>query len=377
MPRPYERIAIMSIDAFRHRLQERERALSPFAARDATSKGRERSEEPRPFRTAYQEDRDRIVRSKAFRRLKHKTQVFIAPLGDHYLTRLTHTMEVSLLARTVTRALNLNEDLAEAVSMGHDVGHAPFGHLGEQTLAEMYPGGFRHNRQSLRVVDVLENDGRGLNLTWEVRQGILRHSKGRSDIEGQANPELDTLEAQAAKIADALAYINHDTDDAIRAGIISEGDLPASVTAVLGRSPRERLDTFIADLITASWAATGDVPLPKGESPAIRMSHGVSAAANTLREFLFQTVYLPASDTDQAERAREVLRLLYRHFAQRPELIPEGYSVKDETPERMALDYVSGMTDAYALRVAESIKPGVTDGFLEKGVRLTLPTISG
>ena len=367
----------MTEKAIWERLNEREQALSPFAAKSAASRGRERPEPPHPFKGAFQEDRDRIVRSKAFRRLKHKTQVFIAPLGDHYLTRLTHTMEVSLLARTVARALTLNEDLTEAICAGHDLGHAPFGHLGEETLAELHPGGFRHNRQSLRVVEFLENDGQGLNLTEEVRQGILRHSKSRSDIEGKANPEIDTLEAQLVKIADALAYINHDTDDAIRAGLIQEADLPASATAMLGHSSQERVETLMGDMITTSWAATGRAPIQDGETPTIGMSPGVSEAANALREFLFREVYLPASATVQAERAREVLRLIYHHFVKHPHRIPEGYSVQGETPEQMALDYTAGMTDPYALRVGESIQPGITEGFLEEGVRLSLPLTGG
>jgi len=366
-----------SEDRVRRSYRDREEGLSPFASREAASRGRARSEPPHPFKGAFQDDRDRIVRSKAFRRLKHKTQVFIAPLGDHYLTRLTHTMEVSLLARTVCKALNLNEELAEAICMGHDVGHSPFGHLGEQTLAELHPGGFRHNRQSLRVVDLLENEGQGLNLTWEVRQGILRHSKARSDIEGQANPELDTLEGQAAKIADALAYITHDTEDAIRAGIIAEDDLPLSVVSALGRTAPERLDALMADVIEASWAASGTgATSATGEAPAIRMSPRVREAANALREFLFQRVYTPEGATEQAARARAIVRLLYRYFVQHPERVPDGYSVAGEPPDRMAVDYVSGMTDAYALHVAESIQPGITRGFLEQGVRLPLPGVS-
>ncbi len=366
----------MPLKPVRERLEKREEALSPYAARGAASRGRQRTEPPHPFKIPFQEDRDRIVRSKAFRRLKHKTQVFLSPLGDHYLTRLTHTMEVSLIARTVTRALNLNEDLTEAICKGHDLGHAPFGHLGEATLAELVPGGFRHNRQSLRVVEVLENDGAGLNLTWEVRQGILRHSKGRSGIEGTTNPEIDTLEAQAAKIADALAYINHDTDDAIRAGLIREEDLPESAAAVLGIGSHNRVEALTADIITASWAASGDVPVAKDEHPVIRMSPQVSAAANTIRDFLFERVYTPASRTEQAERARQLIRLLYQHFLDHPDQIPEGYSIQGEAPERMALDYIAGMTDVYALRVGEAVMPGITEGFMEQGVPISLPIAS-
>ncbi|MEE9285335.1 MAG: deoxyguanosinetriphosphate triphosphohydrolase [Dehalococcoidia bacterium] len=364
----------MEIESSVHRrIQNRDSSLSQYAVRSETCRGRERPEPDDAFRSPFQIDRDRIVRTKAFRRLMHKTQVFIAPLGDHYLTRLTHTMEVAVIARTVTRALNLNEDLAEAICMGHDLGHAPFGHLGEAALAEMHPGGFRHNRQSVRVVEVLENDGLGLNLTWEVRQGILRHSKSRTGIEGRASPELDTLEAQIAKIADALAYINHDTDDAVRAGIISETDLPPTVVATFGRDRAQWARVMAEDIVRSSWAASGEPPVPPEEPPVIQMSPRVSDAANTLREFLFQRVYEPNSADEQAERARAIIALLYGHFKRRPQLVPEGYSVRGEPPERMALDYVAGMTDSYALRIAEEIQPGIGRGFREIGAPLPLP----
>ena len=210
----------------RQRAEEREEALSPFAVKSRRSRGRLKPEEPCPIRTAFQRDRDRIIHSKAFRRLKHKTQVFIAPLGDHYVTRLTHTLEVSQLARTIARALNLNEDLAEAISLGHDLGHTPFGHVGEEVLNKLYHGGFRHNEQSLRVVELLEKDGQGLNLTWEVRDGIKNHSKPEEDIFEESQGKVATIEGEVCRIADAIAYINHDIGDAIRAGIITEDDLP-------------------------------------------------------------------------------------------------------------------------------------------------------
>ncbi len=370
--------------ALRQRLQQREAALSPWASRTIPlRRERERPEPADPLRSAFQVDRDRIIRTKAFRRLMHKTQVFIAPRGDHYLTRLTHTMEVVTLARTVTRALNLNEDLAEAIALGHDLGHAPFGHLGEATLAELHPGGFRHNKQSVRVVEVLENEGRGLNLTWEVRQGILRHSKARSGIEGRPNPELDTLEAQAAKIADALAYIAHDTDDAVRAGLIADGDVPAAVTQVLGADRSQWPAVMARDIVLHSWAAAGYPPTggwgrqPGDAPPIIQMGPAVSAAANLLREFLFQHVYEPAGARPQAERAREIIRLLYACFRDHPDRVPEGYSLLGEEPSRMALDYISGMTDSYAVRVAQEIKPGIGAGFQEIGVPLPLPGVRG
>ncbi|MFC2073012.1 dGTP triphosphohydrolase, partial [Chloroflexota bacterium] len=210
--------------------EEREESLSPYAIKSKQSRGRLRYEEPCPVRTAFHRDRDRIIHSKAFRRLKHKTQVFIAPQGDHYVTRLTHTLEVSHVARTIARALNLNEDLTETIALGHDLGHTPFGHVGEEVLNELCHQGFRHNEQSLRTVDLLENDGQGLNLTWEVRDGILNHSKTRADILGEGSVKVNTLEGQACRIADIVAYVNHDTDDAIRAGVITESDLPVSTT---------------------------------------------------------------------------------------------------------------------------------------------------
>jgi dGTPase len=307
----------------------------------------------------------------------HKTQVFLAPRGDHFLTRLTHTMEVSLTARAVTRALGLNVQLTEAICMGHDLGHAPFGHLGEATLAELHPGGFRHNRQSVRVVELLENDGRGLNVSWEVRQGILRHSKSRKGIEGTPNPELDTLEAQAAKIADALAYVAHDADDAIRAGVIAEGDLPASVVDALGPDRSRWPDVFVEGIVASSRDVLGEQLPEAGRHTVIRMGNTVSEAANTLRDFLFQQVYEPASLGEQAERARSVVQLLYRYFAAHPDRVPPGYSVRGEEPHRVALDYVSGMTDSYALRVADAIEPGVTHGFAEQGVSISMPGVAG
>lgn len=350
----------------------REQMLAPLAARGEHSQGRARNEARSDgAESPFQIDRARIVRSKAFRRLMHKTQVFIAPMGDHYLTRLTHTMEVASIARAIARGLNLNEDLTEAICMGHDVGHSPFGHLGERTLAELYPGGFRHNRQSVRVVEILENNGLGLNLTWEVRQGILKHSKGRGGIEGNPDADMDTLEAQICKLADAMSYVTHDTDDAIRAGVLEERDLPGPVVDVIGRERSNWGSTFAQDIVHASWACS--VATSYQLETYIHMSPLVSAAANHLREFLFQRVYEPASAGPQAERAMALIRLLYQHFARHAEQIPAGYSVAGETPERMALDYVSGMTDSYALHVAETLQPGVTTGFAETGAPLSLP----
>lgn len=333
----------------RQRLEEREEFLSPYAAKSQRSRGRQRDEEPCPMRTEFQRDRDRIIHCKAFRRLKHKTQVFIAPLGDHYVTRLTHTLEVSQIARSIARALNLNEDLAEAIALGHDLGHTPFGHVGEEVLNSLYPEGFSHNEQSLRVVEVLEKDGQGLNLTWEVKDGILKHTKTGADILGAEWGSVDTLEGQVCKIADIIAYINHDIGDAVRAGIISVDDLPHQAVALLGRSHSERINTLVSDVINFSWAATG----AGGEPPCIGMSPETREAANTLRQFLFERVYNIARD--EAERAREVVRLLYRHLIDHDEALPTEYKLRDESVARRVVDYIAGMTDNYAQGMAEEI----------------------
>jgi len=332
--------------------EEREESLSPYAVKSKLSRGRLKCEEPCPIRTAFQRDRDRIIHSKAFRRLKHKTQVFIAPLGDHYVTRLTHTLEVSQIARTIARALNLNEDLTEAITLGHDLGHTPFGHVGEDVLNELYHHGFRHNEQSLRVIDLLENDGHGLNLTWEVRDGILNHSKTRVDILGQGWGKVNTLEGEICKIADIVAYINHDIGDAIRAGIITENDLPLSAIMVLGNSHSQRINTMVGDIIDYSWAARGDSII---DSPTIGMSPQILEATNTLREFLFDRVYNVRSAQKEAERAREVVRLLYHHFNEHEDKLPPEYRFHSDETERRVVDYIAGMTDQYALRMAEEL----------------------
>jgi len=334
----------------RQRTEKREEGLSPYAVKSKFSRGRLRPEEPCPIRTAFQRDRDRIIHSKAFHRLKRKTQVFIAPLGDHYVTRLTHTLEVSQIARTIARALNLNEDLTEAITLGHDLGHTPFGHIGEEVLNELYHHGFRHNEQSLRVVDLLENNGRGLNLTWEVRDGIVNHSKTGADILGQDWGEVNTLEGEVSKLADIVAYINHDIDDAIRAGILTEDDLPFSAITILGHSRSQRINTMVSDIIDHSWVASNT-----GERPRIGMSPQVLEATYTLREFLFDRVYNLRSAEREAEKAREVVRLLYHHFNKHQDKLPPEYSFCSDEVERKVVDYIAGMTDQYALRVAEEL----------------------
>jgi dGTPase len=330
-------------------LENREREwLSPFAALSAETQGRDRPEEPSNVRTDFQRDRDRIIHAKSFRRLKHKTQVFIAPSGDHYVTRLTHTLEVSQLARTITRALRLNEDLAEAISLGHDLGHTPFGHVGEEVLAELYPGGFRHNVQSLRVVEKLENSGLGLNLTFEVRDGILNHSKGHGDIMSSAAGIPATLEGEVCRLADALAYINHDIGDAVRAGIIRESDLPRSAVGVLGETHSQMVDTMVTDVIGFSYGVSGQSP----ELPVkIGMSQPVLHACNQLRDFLFDRVY--QSRDSNAENARRIVRNLYDFYLGSPQSLPAEFQESID-PARGVVDYIAGMTDHFATDIAHS-----------------------
>ncbi len=301
------------------------------------------------MRTAFQRDRDRIIYSKAFRRLKHKTQVFIAPLGDHYVTRLTHTLEVSQIARSIGRALNLNEDLIEAIALGHDLGHTPFGHIGEEVLNELAPFGFRHNEQSLRVVDLLERGRRGLNLTWEVREGILKHSKTKVDILGAQWGAVDTLEGQVVKIADSVAYINHDIDDATRANIITQNDLPSSAIDVLGSTHSERINTMVCDIVECSGQTM------KEGKPSITLSPPIQQAANVLNKFLFDRVYNPNLAKEETDEARQVIQFLYEHFTAHPEGLAEEDTIYDESVERRVVDYIAGMTDQYALRMAEEI----------------------
>jgi dGTPase len=334
-------------------LEERERSLSPFAAKSFESRGRDRPEEPSPVRTEFQRDRDRLIHCKAFRRLNHKTQVFVAPTGDHYVTRLTHTLEVAQIARTIARALNLNDDLTEAIALGHDIGHTPFGHAGEEVLADLLQGGFRHNEQSLRVVEKLERDGRGLNLTWEVREGILKHSKAREDILAQGWATTNTLEGQIVRVADSVAYLNHDIADAIRAGLLSEEDLPRRVLGALGATHSQRINTLVCDIVDASWAATG--LLSRDEQPAIRMSQDVAAATDQLREFMFERVYLWEGRAQEATHARGVVRFLFEHYVAHPDEIDSGFTRAEDPPSRRAADYVAGMTDLFALREAERL----------------------
>ncbi|HEX6844523.1 MAG TPA: deoxyguanosinetriphosphate triphosphohydrolase [Actinomycetota bacterium] len=321
----------------RERTEELERqVLSPFAVKAAESKGRERPEEPDDLRTCFQRDRDRIVHSKAFRRLKHKTQVFLAPEGDHYRVRLTHTLDVSQIARTAARALRLNEDLTEAIALGHDLGHTPFGHLGEQALTPFLGRPFRHSEQSLRVVEHLEHDGAGLNLTWEVRDGVVHHP--------WSMPPPSTLEAQVVRFADRIAYLNHDIDDALRAGVLRDAELPSGPLRVLGPTHPQRIDTLVRDLVASSE-----------DRAEIGLSPPVFAALDELRDFMFSEVYLREDARADHEKATKLLRDLFQHFLDHPdELPPEYHRAPGDLPTRVA-DYIAGMTDRYALRTYERL----------------------
>ena len=339
------------LNSVQRRLAERELLLSPFAAKSSASR-REQPEAPSPVRTEFQRDRDRIIHSKAFRRLKHKTQVFVAPTGDHFVTRLTHTLEVAQIARTIARGLNLNEDLTEAIGLGHDLGHTPFGHAGESAMGELLPEGFRHNEQSLRVVEKLENSGQGLNLTWEVREGILKHSKTREDILAEGWGTASTLEGQIVKLADSIAYLNHDIADAIRAGLLRDEDLPASTREVLGTTHAKRINTLVLDIIETSWPATGESGIPPGEAPRINLSERAAAATNELRDYMFINVYEWEGQQAEAARARRVVHFLFDHFLAHPEALTSDFTLPDDALVRRVADYIAGMTDHFALRTA-------------------------
>ena len=315
------------------------------------------------MRTEFQRDRDRIIHCKAFRRLKHKTQVFIAPLGDHYVTRLTHTLEVAQISRTIARALNLNEDLTEAIALGHDMGHTPFGHIGESELDALHPAGFSHSRQSLRIVEQLEKEGEGLNLTWEVRHGIVSHSKPRGDFLGADLTEGLSLEGQICRISDAVAYLNHDLADAFRGQLVKEDSLPDDAVRVVGTTHSQRIDSMVTDIVESSWAASGQTVGPQDEEPSISMSLAMRDAVNSLREFMFTNVYVPEDQGEEGQAARRIVRLLYRYFNENRNEIPSEYSLRSRSEDQAVVDYISGMTDRFAVRVAERIEPGVSEIF--------------
>jgi len=305
--------------------------LSPYATLSKNTVGRNIPEEQCQIRTDFQRDRDRIIHCKAFRRLKHKTQVFIIPEGDHYRTRLTHTLEVAQISRTIARSLRLNEDLTEAIALGHDLGHTPFGHAGEDALNQVFPEGFKHNKQSLRVVEKLEQ-GKGLNLTWEVRDGILNHT-------GSGNPH--TLEGQIVHIADRIAYINHDIDDALRGGILRIEDIPKECLEALGYKHRDRINNMVLDLVKYCY-----------NQPYVAMSPEMAGITKKLRDFLFERVYIGSLAKAEEDKAKELVKHLYYYYCENPEQLPPEYrESKDEKDrlERRVCDYIAGMTDQYAI----------------------------
>jgi dGTPase len=322
------------------------RILSPKACLSAASKGRVRPEAPHVLRTDFQRDRDRIIHSKSFRRLKHKTQVFLSPFGDHYRTRLTHCLEVSQIARTIAKALRLNEDLTEAIALGHDLGHTPFGHAGEQTLRKLLPLGFHHADQSLRVVEKLEYEGKGLNLTFEVRDGIQRHSKGRGEIfDEDAEDMPSTLEGQIVRVSDVIAYVNHDVDDALRAGIIREDDIPPGLVKTLGRWHATRIDRMVMDVVEASLAA---------DLERIAMSDRIMRAVVELREFLYQNVYFNSAARDELRKTEKIITDIFGYVLEHPDDYVRPYPAGDPAIVR-AGDFVAGMTDRYAMALFERI----------------------
>jgi dGTPase len=334
----------------REGLEEQERSiLSPFGTLSSESKGRPSFEEPCPIRPAFQHDRDRIIHSKSFRRLKDKTQVFLAPTGDHYRTRLTHTLEVAQIGRTVSKALRLNEDLTEAIALGHDLGHTPFGHGGEDTLNEIVPGGFNHAEQSLRVIDRLEKDGRGLNLTFEVRDGILKHTKGRGEILPEDREEMaSTLEGQVVRIADIIAYINHDIDDAIRGGVISQRDIPADCLENLGDSHSKRINTMVNDILQETLRI---------DDGKLHLTGKVLSTMVKLRDFLWDSVYENEAVHSDFHKASKILQELYHYLMDHPDdfmTLIEKETLYDPL-DRCVCDFLAGMTDRYAFNLYEKL----------------------
>lgn len=350
----------------RQRLERREELLSLFASRSVDAV-RAISEEgdPSPVRTAFQRDRDRIIHTNSFRRLKHKSQVFVAPVGDHFTTRLTHVIEVSQVGRTIARGLNLNEDLVEAIGLGHDLGHTPFGHIGEGVLNQVLPGGFHHSRQSVRLVTLLEKDGKGLNLTGHVVDGIRDHSKPEGEfLSREAVADL-TLEAQIVRISDALAYLAHDILDALRSGFISLEDLPADAIEMLGERHSQRVNTVIEDVIGSSWDCVGEAAGEGGQTtaddvPWIRMSDELGKIVTELRVFMFERFYHRISNSVQGRKAAAIVGVLFEHFNRQPDNIPNRLRELSESTERAAADFVCGMTDNFALNMAEQISPGLS-----------------
>ena len=339
--------------SIREEFEKREKNfMSPFGCLSSNTKGRKKKEESCPIRTAFQLDKDRIVYSNAFRRLKHKTQVFLSPLGDEYRTRLTHTLEVAQIARTIARAMFLNEDLTEAIALGHDLGHTPFGHSGETALKEIFSHGFSHNEQSLRVVEMLENNGMGLNLTYEVRDGILKHSKGYGKIiPDDPDEQACTIEGRIVRVADIMAYLNHDLDDAIRSGVITFDQVPDSCVRNIGRTHSERATTMIRDLIFSSREQDGELQL--------RMSDEVYSAMTTLRQFLYDNVYRSASVHNEFVKAKKILSELYSYLLDNEMMLKKelagmkmaDFIYENQPKELSVCDIIASMTDRYAMNL--------------------------
>ncbi len=320
--------------------------LSPKACLSAKSRGRLKPEAPHSLRTGFQRDRDRIIHCKSFRRLKHKTQVFLAPFGDHYRTRLTHTLEVSQIARTIAKALRLNEDLTEAIALGHDLGHTPFGHAGEETLAKLLPGGFSHYEQSLRVVDKLEHEGKGLNLTFEVRDGISKHSKGMGEIFEEEEKDMPaTLEGQVVRVSDVIAYVNHDLDDALRAGILTKEEIPAHLVRILGKWPATRIDKMVMDVVEASLGTRLE---------RIVMSPSILKAVLELRKFLQEKVYYSAYARGELRKTEKIITDLFRYLLENPGDCIKEYPQGDPLEMRVG-DFIAGMTDSYIIALFEKV----------------------
>jgi dGTPase len=337
------------LSSIREALEQREREmLAPQAAKSADSRGRLRPEPEDDVRPAFQHDRDRIIHSKAFRRLKHKTQVFFAPAGDHYRTRLTHTLEVSQIARTIAKVLQLHEELTESIALGHDLGHTPFGHAGERVLDQLVPGGFRHYEQSLRIVDVLENDGRGLNLTWEVRDGIGRHSKGKNGSPVGLEPakRSATLEGQIMRVADLIAYVNHDIDDAVRAGMLKAEDLPEPPVRVLGETSSARIARMVKDVVSETQ---------RGGLTEIRMSEEVLDATLAMRSYLFEAVYENDVATAEFRKATGILGGLWDKVRERPDEFLDRRIIDADGLDVAARDFLAGMTDRFAVTLYERL----------------------
>lgn len=330
----------------REQTEEIERQiLHPRACLSVSSRGRQKKEKEDDIRTCFQRDRDRIIHSKAFRRLKHKTQVFLAPKGDHYRTRLTHTLEVSQIARTIARALRLNEDLTEAIALGHDLGHTPFGHAGEDILREIYPGGFRHYEQSLRVVDVLERNGQGLNLTFEVREGIVKHSKGKGEIFSSRH-RSEVLEGQIVRVSDVIAYVNHDLDDSLRAGVLKRSGLPSEVFRI-GETHAKRIDAMVRDVIHTSLG-TG--------LKEVTMSDTMKGMTYSLRDFLYRNVYESGISKEEFHKARKILLDLYNYYMEHTdEVFKEFPKESIDRKDRLICDFIAGMTDRFALIMYEKL----------------------